>query len=41
MPESTSEENIKKTLDFYIAWRVNPIEGIASKWDYENNRWKE
>jgi len=40
MPESTSMENRIKQLETYLRLRVNPIEGISSKWDYENNRWK-
>jgi len=41
MPESTSMEWRKKQRDWMVKWRANPIEGISSKWDYDNNRWKE
>jgi len=41
MPESTSLEWRKKQRDWMVMWKVNPIEGISSKYDYENNKWKE
>jgi len=41
MPESTSLEWKKKQRDWMVMWKVNPIEGISSKYDYENNKWKE
>jgi len=37
----TDEENKKKQLERMIALRVNPVQGIASKWDYDKNEWKE
>ncbi|OQR74724.1 cytochrome c oxidase subunit 4 isoform 1 [Tropilaelaps mercedesae] len=40
MPESCSEEAKQAQLERMIALRMNPIDGIASKWDYENNCWK-
>jgi len=40
MPASTTEEAKQAQLERMIALRVNPISGVASKWDYENNRWK-
>uniref|UniRef100_A0A6M2CRT0 Cytochrome c oxidase subunit 4 n=1 Tax=Rhipicephalus microplus TaxID=6941 RepID=A0A6M2CRT0_RHIMP len=40
LPESTSLEARQAQLQRMIDLRVNPVEGIASKWDYENNRWK-
>jgi len=40
MPESTSMEWRKKQRDWMILWKMNPIEGISSHYDYENNRWK-
>jgi len=37
----TFEENRKKAqLKRMLLLNVNPIHGISSKWDYENNRWK-
>ncbi|CAH1640521.1 unnamed protein product [Spodoptera littoralis] len=40
LPESLSEENQKAQLRRMLDLKVNPIDGLASKWDYENNRWK-
>ncbi|XP_003742443.1 cytochrome c oxidase subunit 4 isoform 1, mitochondrial [Galendromus occidentalis] len=40
LPESCSEESKQAQLKRMIEIRANPVEGIASKWDYENNRWK-
>ena len=39
-PESFSEENKRAQLRRMIDLRVNPIEGLSSKWDYENDTWK-
>jgi len=41
MPESTSPEWKRKQLEYMIKIRVDPIEGLSSKWDYEKNQWKE
>jgi len=41
LPESMSMESKKKQLHDYIVWEIDPIDGLSSKWDYENNRWKE
>ena len=40
IPESLSDENQKAQLKRMLDLKVNPIDGLASKWDYENNRWK-
>ncbi|XP_050050878.1 cytochrome c oxidase subunit 4 isoform 1, mitochondrial-like isoform X1 [Dermacentor andersoni] len=40
LPQSTTLEARQAQLQRMIDLRVNPVEGIASKWDYENNRWK-
>lgn len=40
LPPSFSAENRAQVLQRMIDLRVNPIEGLASKYDYENNRWK-
>lgn len=40
MPESTSLENRIAQLEYYLKLRVDPIDGLSAKWDYENNRWK-
>lgn len=37
----TLEENRKKAqMKRMLDLNVNPIHGLSSKWDYENNRWK-
>uniref|UniRef100_A0A4D5R9A3 Cytochrome c oxidase subunit 4 n=1 Tax=Scolopendra viridis TaxID=118503 RepID=A0A4D5R9A3_SCOVI len=40
LPKSFKEEHVQAQLQRMIDLRVNPIEGLASKYDYENNRWK-
>nr|ABV60336.1 cytochrome c oxidase subunit IV [Lutzomyia longipalpis] len=40
LPASFSEENKKAQLKRMLDLEVNPIHGLASKWDYENKRWK-
>lgn len=40
LPDSFSEERQKAQLRRMIEIENNPIEGIASKWDYEKNDWK-
>ncbi|XP_061723811.1 cytochrome c oxidase subunit 4 isoform 1, mitochondrial-like [Cydia pomonella] len=40
LPESFSEENQKAQLKRMLDLKMNPVDGLASKWDYENNRWK-
>ncbi|XP_050667844.1 cytochrome c oxidase subunit 4 isoform 1, mitochondrial-like [Leptidea sinapis] len=40
LPESFSEESQKAQLKRMLDMKVNPIDGLSSKWDYENNRWK-
>ncbi|XP_053617909.1 cytochrome c oxidase subunit 4 isoform 1, mitochondrial-like [Plodia interpunctella] len=40
LPESLSDENQKAQLRRMLDLKVNPVDGLASKWDYENNRWK-
>jgi cytochrome c oxidase subunit 4 len=40
LPETFSEERIQAQLQRMIDIRVDPIEGLASKYDYENKRWK-
>ncbi|NP_001073120.1 cytochrome c oxidase subunit 4 isoform 1, mitochondrial-like [Bombyx mandarina] len=40
IPDSLSEERQKAQLQRMLDLKVNPIDGLASKWDYENNRWK-
>lgn len=40
MPVTFDEEHQKAQLKRMIALEVNPVTGLTSKWDYENNRWK-
>ncbi|GLV39692.1 Cytochrome c oxidase subunit 4 [Carabus blaptoides fortunei] len=40
LPDSFAEENQKAQLKRMIDLEVNPITGLASKWDYKNERWK-
>jgi len=41
MPDTiTNEEKRSAQLQRMIDMRVDPIDGLTSNWDYENNRWK-
>lgn len=40
LPKSLSDEAKEAQMRRMINARTNPIEGIASKWDYEKNTWK-
>jgi len=41
-PSTISDEEIQKaTIKRMIDMRVNPITGLASRYDYEKNEWKE
>merc|ERR1712233_304989 len=41
LPDSiTSDEKQKAQIDRMIAIRSNPVEGIASNYDYEKGQWK-
>ncbi len=40
LPHTISKEHIERQVDTMIKQRQNPIEGIASKFDYEKNEWK-
>lgn len=40
LPGTITEEWKEKQTEQMIRQRQNPIEGVASKWDYENNKWK-
>lgn len=40
LPESFSEENREDQLRRIIDLQVNPVRGIASKWDYCHDDWK-
>ncbi|KAG8240425.1 hypothetical protein J437_LFUL003139 [Ladona fulva] len=41
LPESFTEERKQAQLQRMIDIGVNPVDGVASKWDYEKNAWKE
>ena len=36
----TDEEHLKGKIKQQINLRVGPVDGFASHYDYENNRWK-
>ncbi len=36
----TDEEKVKKLVQTMVDMRVNPVEGLTSNYDYENNKWK-
>nr|BAN21435.1 cytochrome c oxidase subunit iv [Riptortus pedestris] len=40
MPDSFKEENRQAQLKRMLALRINPIEGLSSKYDYEKGTWK-
>jgi len=40
LPESLKLENRQAQLKRMIDLQMNPIEGLASQWDYEKNTWK-
>ncbi|KAF9405366.1 hypothetical protein HW555_013869 [Spodoptera exigua] len=40
LPPSVSKSAQKVQLRRMLELRVNPIDGISSKWDYDNDRWK-
>ncbi|CAH2057496.1 unnamed protein product, partial [Iphiclides podalirius] len=40
LPPSFSKASQKAQLRRMLELRVNPIDGISSKWDYDNDKWK-
>jgi len=40
VPDSFSDEGRLARLRYDIAIRKDPVQGIASKWDYEKDQWK-
>nr|XP_026494452.1 cytochrome c oxidase subunit 4 isoform 1, mitochondrial-like [Vanessa tameamea] len=40
LPSSFSKASQKAQLRRMLELRVNPIDGISSMWDYDNDRWK-
>jgi len=41
VPESMTLEGRLRTLRYEIAIRKDPIDGLASRWDYDKDQWKE
>ncbi|XP_015915046.1 cytochrome c oxidase subunit 4 isoform 1, mitochondrial [Parasteatoda tepidariorum] len=41
LPYSMTPEHQSKMLERMIQLRVDPIDGLTSKYDYENNKWKD
>ncbi|KAH8266681.1 hypothetical protein KR018_009975 [Drosophila ironensis] len=40
LPVTFDEEHQKAQLKRIIDLEINPVTGLTSKWDYENNKWK-
>ncbi|ESN93108.1 hypothetical protein HELRODRAFT_69935 [Helobdella robusta] len=40
LPHTITREWQEKQLENMIKQRIGHIDGLSSKWDYENNRWK-
>uniref|UniRef100_A0A8W7P9V9 Cytochrome c oxidase subunit 4 n=1 Tax=Anopheles coluzzii TaxID=1518534 RepID=A0A8W7P9V9_ANOCL len=40
IPETFDEEHQKAQLKRMLDLNINPIHGVSSKWDYDNNKWK-
>lgn len=40
LPGTFSEENKRAQLRRILDLRINPVDGISSKWDYEKDDWK-
>lgn len=40
MPVTFDEEHQKAQLKRMIDLEINPVVGLTSKWDYQNNKWK-
>lgn len=40
LPETITREWQEKQLENMVKQRQGPVEGVSSRWDYENNRWK-
>jgi len=40
LPRTITREWQEKQLELMLKQRQNPVMGLSSHWDYENNRWK-
>lgn len=40
LPDSFSEENQRAQFRRMLDLKMNPVEGLASRWDYEKDDWK-
>lgn len=41
LPVTMTPERQQAQLERMINMQINPVEGLASKYDYEKGRWKE
>lgn len=41
MPQTMSDQGKKQMVRYWIDVGAEPLDGVASKWDYEKNQWKE